>query len=93
MLYREFMHIIIAYFSSTKRNEFIFDILIPAIIVIGGRFCVEDIDKKVELLNSILTIASIIMGFTIASITAILTTNSQNMKDAKITDGGKKGDH
>jgi len=90
-MYREFFFLVGAYLKTTEKKEFAFDLLIPLIAAISV-YCINPvtIEKGSNFLSTALTFTSIILGFTIASITIILTSNSDNMQKAQDTPSGKK---
>lgn len=93
MIYREFFLLIGAYIKTTERSEFVFDIIVPLLLSLGLYYVntyIHPIEKGSNFLTTALTFISIILGFTIASITIILTSNAKNMLDAQKTPSGKQ---
>lgn len=94
MIYGEFFLLIGAYIKTAERKEFFFDSIIPIFIAISLYYvqqnCIESVEKGSSFLTTALTFISIILGFTIASITIILTSNSKNIQETKETPSKKK---
>lgn len=84
-MYIEYLYPIEHYFKVIKKNEASFDLVLPIIITLVGcivlyryKGIISEDDVK-GLLGTIITLLSILVGFTITSI-AILTTTGENLK-------------
>lgn len=86
LLYTEFIYPIKHYFSTIKRNELVFDILLPLIVAIISGYailknqCTITPTNASELFKTIIMLLSIFIGFTIASITILMTTRDDRLK-------------
>lgn len=95
IMYIEYIYLIKHYFKVIRKDEASFDLYLPIIITLVGSallyFSHASIssDNTKDLLQTIITLLSILVGFTIASI-AILTTAAEHLN--KITERfiGKK---
>jgi hypothetical protein len=81
-MYREYFFVLFSYWHTLSKKEFLYEILIPIIIFVFMLFAPVPFNKE-SILQTTLTFISIILGFTIASITIILTSNSTNFDKAK----------
>lgn len=84
IVYIEFLYPIVHYFKTIRKNEAVFDLVIPifagiAAIIVGILYnCVITPDNANDLFKTIITLLSILVGFTISSIT-ILTATSEKL--------------
>lgn len=80
-LYLEFLLPIKHYFSTLNKNETVFDLLIPVILgIIGFAIGVSlnvfiDKDNSIEFFKTLITLLSILVGFSITSLTIIASTS------------------
>lgn len=92
-MYREFVLLILSYFKTINKKEFVFDILIPLLFpvafVILDILCVK-LEYGNNFIKTSLTFISIILGFTVASITILLTSNSKNIKEVQKEDSKRQ---
>ena len=79
-MYREFFLLIFAYFQTLTSKETIYEICIPAGLaaLLAWNFTLND-----DIISTIMTTMSIVLGFVIATITILLTSEHKNIKDAK----------
>lgn len=82
-LYMEYIYPIMHYFKIIRKNEVIFDLVLPTIIAIIGFLIISshagvisNNDLK-ELLITIITLLAILVGFTISSIATLVTTSEK----------------
>ena len=75
-----FFLLIFAYFQILKLKEVIYEICIPAILaaLLAWNFILND-----NIVSTIMTTMSIVLGFVIATITILLTSEHKNIQDAK----------
>lgn len=84
IMYIEYIYLIEHYFKVIKKGEASFDLYLPIIITLIGSailylsHAVISEDNIKDLLQTIITLLSILVGFTIASI-AILTTTTEHL--------------
>lgn len=92
IIYDEFKCLITSYFKTLSFREFLFDIGIP--ILIGICFLkfvnIPTSSDKLSIVSQATTLISIFLGFTVASLAIILTSNSTKIKEAKQTPSDKK---
>lgn len=93
-LYMEWLFPIKDYYCSMRKNEVIFEIVVPVIIAFicsalyfaNGKFLVA-LDRLAELLP---TAISILIGFTVMLISILLTSNGENVDHLKSIETEKK---
>ena len=79
-MYREYMYFFKAYFKTGRFKEFCFEIGIPLLITISVLFKLKEF--KPEWISAIITVMAIILGFVIATISILITSDNQNLKEA-----------
>ncbi len=90
ILYVEFLFPIIDYARTLKLNEFLFDIALPFLIAIVARYfivkndCTIIVESADSLFKTVITLLSILIGFTVSSITILASTGSKI--EEKMTD-------
>lgn len=83
-LYLEFMQPIKDYFITLKKNEFVFEWIIPLILALTFYFFfTSNLDKYLESTPIMINVLAILVGFSIATITILSTTESKNIKGLK----------
>ena len=87
-MYREFFIIIIEYFRNLKSDIRVYEVYIP--LFISSLLLFFDEDSKLDkFLNPSITLISILVGFTIAAIAILLTSNLKSVEKSKETRTGK----
>lgn len=85
--YNEWKHVIFDYFKVIKRNERNFEILFPAVLSLLISMIYWYFDKTkialIELSNLLPTVLAILIGFTITSLSVIVTSDNENIKMLK----------
>lgn len=83
ILYTEFSYPIEHYFSTVESNEFIFDILLPfiissvaAVVLFTKQGTIVPSDAS-EFFKTVITLLSILVGFTISNITILAATSDK----------------
>ena len=93
IVYHEFLFPIIDYAKTLKLNEFLFDLFLPFIIaIVAGYFiikndCIILVESADSLFKTVITLLSILIGFTVSSITILASTGSrieEKMTERKI---------
>lgn len=83
VIYIEFLYPVFHYFQTVRKNEAVFDLLIPIfagiIVIFVGIFynCAITSDNANDLFKTIITLLSILVGFTISSITILFSTSDK----------------
>lgn len=83
-MYREFFIIIIEYLRNLRSNIRVYEVYIPLFISLLLSFFGKD-SKLDKFLNSSITLISILVGFTIAAIAILLTSNLKSVEKSKET--------
>lgn len=85
-MYQEFKYIILDYFKTLKIKDGVFDIAIP-LLISGSSYCIPlFVSKNVTANNvegSIITLLSVLIGFSLAVFTVFTTTNNTNIEKLK----------
>jgi len=85
-MYQEFNYIILDYFRTLRKKDGVFDIAIPFLIS-GLSYCVPLLlNKNTSATNvegSIITLLSVLIGFSLAVFTVFTTTNNPNIEKLK----------
>lgn len=82
-IYIEFLYPIVHYIQTIRKNEAVFDLLIPILVGIVAIFvgilcnCIITPDNANDLFKTIITLLSILVGFTISSITILFATSEK----------------
>ncbi len=86
-IYSEWLFPIKDYYCSIRKNEIVFEIVIPALCAVGCTLCYLHAGKIYNALgglaNLLPTAISILIGFTVMLITLLLTSNSENVNNLK----------
>jgi len=96
ILYIEFIYPIKHYFQTIRKNEAIFDLIFPLLIGLTGYYVLEKfqctilVTDAVDLLKTIITLLSILVGFTISSIAILATTSEKLNQETERVIGNKK---
>lgn len=80
-MYREFLIIIFDYVRFLKFNQAVYEIFIPLILSILLFFIEHSVFE--EFLKSSITFISILVGFTIAAVAILLTSNLKSIEQSK----------
>ena len=86
ILYLEFFIPIGDYFSTIKKNEIIFEWLIPLLLSIGFYFGLSSemsFEKIVEFNGYVINSLAILIGFSITCLTILSTSNNHNITELK----------
>ncbi|WP_297940606.1 hypothetical protein [uncultured Campylobacter sp.] len=83
-MYREFFIVIIEYFKNLKSGIRVYEVYIPLsislLLPLFGKDCKLD-----KFLNSSMTLISVLVGFTIAAISILLTSNLKSIEKSRKT--------
>lgn len=86
-IYTEWLFPVKDYYCSIRKNEIVFEIIIPMVCAFGCTLCYYHIDKIYdalsELSNLLPTAISILIGFTVMLITLLLTSSGANVEKLK----------
>lgn len=91
-IYTEWLRPIVDYYLTIKRNEAMFEIILPviaAVICVCSYYFYGDVNRALKALADLLpTAISILIGFTVMLITLLLTSSGENIDNIKkiITD-------
>lgn len=93
-IYTEWLRPIFDYYVAIKKNEAVFEILVPGVIAVGAS-CLYSHAGKVEsalraLSDLLPTAISILIGFTVMLITLLLTSSGENIEKLKTIKTDKK---
>ena len=72
----EFLYVILAYFEALRKNETIYDILIPAIIAFASFIytILSHYDTiQIDFINEVMPFVGTLLGFTLAALTLLLS--------------------
>lgn len=87
-MYRNFLIVIFEYIKNLKLNIIIYEIITP-LLISGMLFYFNHVCLNI-FLNSSMTFMSILVGFTIASIAILLTSNSKSIAESREFEIDKK---
>lgn len=87
IIYMEWIRPIVHYYSTTKRNEAVFERTLPFLIAVSCAI-IYKINDKVSfamdaLANLLPTAISVLIGFTVMLITLLITGNEKNIEELK----------
>lgn len=92
-IYSEWLFPVKDYYCSIRKNEIVFEIVVPAVCAVGCTLCYLRAGKIYNALCGLAdllpTAISILIGFTVMLITLLLTSNSENVNNLKATSTSK----
>jgi hypothetical protein len=84
-MYLDFLYVPVDYFSTLKRKECTFELLIPFLISIGS-LCYSvfiDVNSQYHFIQSVLQFMETLLGFTLAALTLLLSNSHIEEKTKK----------
>lgn len=94
LIYTEWLRPIFHYYIAIKKNEAVFEILLPGVIAVTGSFLYSKAEKVEDALGAMAellpTAISVLIGFTVMLITLLLTSDGDGIKKLKTAKTDKK---